>query len=51
MQGVTDGFLRDLTTVQPVLRRYVLAHIPDFHQAEDVLQEVTVVLWKRYGEF
>ena len=44
-------FLRRFTLAQPALRRYVLAHVPDFHQAEDVLQEVAVVLWDRIGEY
>lgn len=45
------AFLRQFTLAQPALRRYVLAHIPDFHEAEDVLQEIAVVLWDRAGEF
>jgi RNA polymerase sigma-70 factor (ECF subfamily) len=44
-------FLRRFTQAQPALRRYVLAHVPDFHQAEDVLQEAAVVLWDRRAEF
>jgi RNA polymerase sigma-70 factor (ECF subfamily) len=44
-------FLRRFTQAQPALRRYVLAHVPDFHQAEDVLQEAAVVLWGRRAEF
>ena len=54
-EGMVDttshDFLRRFTKAQPALRRYVLAHLPDFHQAEDVLQEVAVVLWDRREEF
>lgn len=47
----SHDFLRRFTKAQPALRRYVLAHLPDFHQAEDVLQDVAVVLWDRRQEF
>lgn len=49
--AASHDFLRRFTKAQPALRRYVLAHVPDFHQAEDVLQEVAVVLWDRRAEF
>jgi len=44
-------FLRRFTSAQPALRRFVLGHVRDFHRAEDVLQEVAVVLWDRFPEF
>ena len=54
-EPVTDtthhDFLRRFTLAQRALRRYVLAHVPDFHQAEDVMQEVAVILWDRFEEF
>jgi RNA polymerase sigma-70 factor (ECF subfamily) len=46
-----DEFLRCLIQAQPVLRRFVLARVPDFHQAEDTLQEITLVLWRKFGGF
>ena len=30
---------------------FVLSIIPDFHQAEDVLQQVAVVLVREFGQF
>jgi len=42
-----DDFLRLYVPVQSALRRYVFAQIPDLHQAEDVLQEIAVVLWRK----
>lgn len=46
-----DRFLEKFTRAQPVLRRFVLAHVPDFHQAEDVLQQIALVLWRKFPEF
>jgi RNA polymerase sigma-70 factor (ECF subfamily) len=39
------------TRAQLSLRRFVTAHVPDFHEAEDTLQKVALVLWKNYSEF
>ena len=46
-----DQFLEHFTRAQPVLRRFVLAHVPDFHEAEDALQRIALVLWKKFPEF
>jgi RNA polymerase sigma-70 factor (ECF subfamily) len=44
-------FLTHYTRAQLALRRFVTAHVPDFHEAEDTLQKVALVLWRKYGEF
>lgn len=44
-------FLRLYTSAQPALRRFVLAHVPDFHEAEDALQRAATVLWDKFAEF
>lgn len=44
-------FLKLFTKAEPILRRHVLAHIPSYHEAEDVLQDIAVTLWDRFGDF
>jgi RNA polymerase sigma-70 factor (ECF subfamily) len=44
-------FLRLYSSAQPLLRGWLLAWLRDFHLVEDVLQETSVVLWERFGEF
>jgi RNA polymerase sigma-70 factor len=44
-------FLKLYTAAQPALRRFVLAHVPDFHEAEDALQRAATVLWDKFAEF
>ncbi len=47
-QPASEQLARLWTESQPVVAAYILSLIPDFHQAEDVLQQVAVVL---VGEF
>jgi RNA polymerase sigma-70 factor (ECF subfamily) len=44
-------FTRLWTKAQPVVASYVSALEPDFHRAEDILQDVAVALLKRYGAY
>jgi RNA polymerase sigma-70 factor, ECF subfamily len=44
-------FLQLFMPAQLALRRFVMAHIPDFHQAEDVLQEISLTLWKKFDDY
>jgi len=44
-------FLKMFMGVQPVLQRYVFAQIADMHIAEDVLQNIAIVLWQKIDEF
>jgi RNA polymerase sigma-70 factor (ECF subfamily) len=44
-------FLRLYTSALPALRAFVLAHLPDFHEAEDALQRSAMVLWDKFGDF
>ncbi|MBN1672646.1 MAG: sigma-70 family RNA polymerase sigma factor [Kiritimatiellae bacterium] len=46
-----ETFIGLFATAQPALQRFVCAAIPDFHEAEDVLQKVAAVLWKKFGEY
>jgi RNA polymerase sigma-70 factor (ECF subfamily) len=46
-----EDFLIRFTRAQPVLRRFVLAHVPDFHEAEDTLQKVALALWRKFPSY
>jgi RNA polymerase sigma-70 factor (ECF subfamily) len=50
-QQDSEQLARLWTESQPVVAAYILAIIPDFHQAEDVLQQVAVVLVREYERF
>lgn len=45
------AFLKLFVPLQLSLRRFVTAHIPGFHQAEDTFQQVALVLWKEFGNY
>jgi RNA polymerase sigma-70 factor (ECF subfamily) len=46
-----DLFLRLFTANEPVLRGFVRSLVPTVTDADDVMQEVAVVLWHRFGEY
>src|SRR5262245_12060043 len=50
-QENSEQLARIWTESQPIVAAFVLSAIPDFHQAEDVLQQVAVVLVREFGQF
>jgi len=46
-----ERFTRDWTRAYPVVAAFIGSLIPDFHAAEDLLQDVAVVLLRKYGEY
>jgi RNA polymerase sigma-70 factor (ECF subfamily) len=44
-------FLRHFLREQGALRAYLLASVRDAHQADDLLQEVSSVLWESFGAY
>lgn len=44
-------FLRSFTAHEPAVRAYVRRLLPGRADADDVMQDVSVVLWKKFGEF
>lgn len=44
-------FLRHFTTHEPAVRAFVRRLVPSRADADDILQEVSIVLWKKFGEF
>lgn len=51
MERDSQEFVKALTRVQGILRPYVIGHVPDFHEAEDLLQEISLALWEGRGRF
>jgi RNA polymerase sigma-70 factor (ECF subfamily) len=47
----SEQFTREWTRAQPVVSSYIGAVIRDFNSAEDLLQDVAVVLLKRFAEY
>lgn len=50
-QESSEQLARLWTESQPIVAAFVLSAIPDFHQAEDVLQQVAVVLVREFDRF
>lgn len=46
-----DQFLRAFTANELAIRAYVRRLVPTRADADDVMQEVSIVLWKKFGEF
>ena len=46
-----DRFTRHWTQAQPIVASYIASMVPDFHLAEDLLQDVAVVLLHKFGEY
>lgn len=46
-----DKFLRSFTADELAIRAYVRRLVPTRADADDVMQDVSVVLWKKFGEF
>ncbi|WP_437231029.1 sigma-70 family RNA polymerase sigma factor [Planctomicrobium sp. SH661] len=44
-------FLRQFTTNEPAIRAYVRRLVPSQSDADDILQEVAIVLWNRFDDF
>ena len=46
-----DQFLRIYTREEPRIFAYILALLPNWTDAEDVLQETSTVLWSKFDQF
>jgi len=46
-----DEFLRSFTAHEPAVRAYIRRLVPARADADDVMQDVSVVLWKKFGDF
>jgi RNA polymerase sigma-70 factor, ECF subfamily len=50
-QPNSEKLARLWTEAQPVVGSYILSLLPDFHQAEDVLQQVAVLLVREFDKY
>lgn len=50
-QHHSEQLARQWTECQPVVGAYILSLLPDFHQAEDVLQQVAVLLVREFDKY
>jgi RNA polymerase sigma-70 factor (ECF subfamily) len=46
-----DLFLRLFTANEPVVRAFVRSLVPTLADANDVMQEVAIVLWRKFGDY
>ena len=46
-----NRFLRSFTAHEPAVRAYIRRMVPTRADADDVMQEVSVVLWEKFSEF
>jgi len=46
-----DDFLRLFTAHEPAVRAFVRSLVPTLCDANDVMQEVAIVLWRKFGEY
>jgi len=46
-----EQFTRHWTEAQPIVAGYINAVVPDFQEAEDLLQEVAVILLRKFPEY
>ncbi|MBL4884071.1 MAG: sigma-70 family RNA polymerase sigma factor [Planctomycetaceae bacterium] len=44
-------FLREFTTHEPAVRAFVRRLVPSRVDADDILQEVSIVLWEKFQDF
>lgn len=44
-------FLRHFTTHEPAVRAFIRRLVPSRADADDILQEVSIVLWEKFDEF
>jgi RNA polymerase sigma-70 factor, ECF subfamily len=51
MKRNSEKFLALITSSQPSLYAYILSLVPNSQQAEDILQETNLVLWRKAGDY
>lgn len=49
--SVSEEFLRLFLANQAYLFSFIFTMLPDWSDAEDVLQETSIILWRNFGEF
>ena len=44
-------FIRNFAGIQPSLHRYICSLLPNFNDADDVLQEVAIISWEKFSSY
>jgi RNA polymerase sigma-70 factor, ECF subfamily len=47
----TADFLQLLLACQPKLRSFIFALVPHWHDADEIYQETSLVLWEKFGQY
>lgn len=47
----TEEFIRLFTKAEPLIFAYILTLLPHFSDAEDALQQVNLVMWRKFDSF
>lgn len=47
----TEEFIRLFTKCEPRIFAYILTLVPNFSDAEDVLQQTNLVMWRKFDDF
>jgi RNA polymerase sigma-70 factor (ECF subfamily) len=50
-KDLQERFVRNLTSAQPALYAYILSLLPNWNDANDVLQDANLVMWRRWEEY
>jgi RNA polymerase sigma-70 factor (ECF subfamily) len=48
---IHERFTRCWTLAQPIVASYLCAAVPDFHEAEDLLQNVSIVCLRKFSDY
>lgn len=51
MSANHNEFIKQFAVVQPALHRYICSLLPNFAEAEDILQEVAVTSWEKFSTY
>jgi RNA polymerase sigma-70 factor, ECF subfamily len=46
-----ERFTQVWTQAQPIVSSYINSVVPDFHEAQDVLQKVSIILLRKFSEY
>jgi RNA polymerase sigma-70 factor (ECF subfamily) len=51
MRENRNHFIQLYTRAQPSLERFICAQVPNLREAEDILQDVALLLWEKFDTF
>ena len=51
LENDTDAFVRLLSAHEPQIRGSIMILVPDWHDGQDIMQRVSIVLWRKFSTF